>query len=148
VAAFVNDSTVSASVVDLIAKYVYDSLAGRAEARAIFDAAVEKLATDGPAGMRASVDSRAARPWTLTRPRVAYAGVYQNTAMGTMHIDVVDEKITVRIGVLHAVATPFTDPESLRVELAPFQGDAIRFEFADGPRPVALLFGGERFTRQ
>jgi CubicO group peptidase (beta-lactamase class C family) len=148
VAVFINDSTVSAPVVDLIAKFAYDRLADRADARTEFDAAVKALAADGPARMLAGRNERAARPWKLTRPHAAYAGRYVSAELGTMEITVANGEITARIATLQAVATPFTESDSIRVELAPFQGEVIRFVFDGGERPKALLFGGIRLQRQ
>jgi CubicO group peptidase (beta-lactamase class C family) len=148
VAVFINDSSVSAPVVDLVAKLVYDRLAGRADAREAFDAAVAKLATDGPARFIAGRNERAARPWKLSLPRAAYAGEYRSAEMGTMKISLVDGEIRADIGILRAVATPYTEADSIRVEFAPGQGEVVRFEMAAGPNPAALVFGGIRFERR
>jgi hypothetical protein len=148
VAAFINDSSVSGSVVDLVAKFVYDRLAGRADARETFDAAVAKLAVDGPARLIAGRDERAARPWTLTRPRADYAGEYESAEMGRMKLSLVGEEIRAEIGLLRAVATPYTEADSIRVEFAPGQGEVVRFQWSAGPGPEALVFGGVRFTRR
>ena len=53
----------------------------------------------------------------------------------------------VSVGVMEAVAEPFTRPESIRVELAPLQGQAILFA-ADGETPGSLEFLGETFERR
>ncbi len=148
VAVFINDSSVSAPIVDLIAKLVYDWMAGRADARATFDGEVARLASDGPARFIASRNERAGRPWKLTRPRAAYAGIYTSPEMGTMAIEVVNDEIHARIGALHAVATPYTEPDSMRIEFAPGQGEVVRFERGDGPNPAALIFGGTHFFRR
>jgi CubicO group peptidase (beta-lactamase class C family) len=148
VAAFINDSSVSGPVVDLIAKFVYDRLAGRADARETFDAAVAKLATDGPARYIAGRDERAARPWTLTRPRATYVGDYESQEMGRMKFTLVGDEIRAEIGLLRAVATPYTEPDAIRVEFAPGQGEVVRFEMGESPQPAALMFGGVRFSRR
>lgn len=148
VAVFINDSSISSPVVDLVAKFVYDRLAGRADARETFDAAVAKLATEGPARFIAGRDERAARPWKLTRPRAAYAGEYTSAEMGTMRITIVEDQIHAQIGMLRAVATPYSQADSIRVEFAPGQGEVVRFDLATGENPVALEFGGVRFVRR
>jgi CubicO group peptidase (beta-lactamase class C family) len=148
VAVFINDSSVSAAVVDLVAKLIYDQALGRQDAREIFDAAVAKLATEGPSRFMAARKERAARPWTLSRPRSAYAGVYVSPEMGTLEITVAGTDMSARIGLLNAVATPHTERDAIRVEFAPGQGEAVRFELGDGVQPAALHFGGVRFIRQ
>ena len=115
--------------------------------RADFTAAVTALAVDGPAKLQASLASRAARAWTLARPRPSYAGVFSSAALGTMEIQVTGNEISACIGPLSGIATPFTEPESVRVELVLGQGDVIRFA-PDGEVPDSLVYGGERFERQ
>jgi CubicO group peptidase (beta-lactamase class C family) len=148
VAVFINDSSVSGSMIDLVAKLIYDQVLGRTDAREVFDAAVAKLAIDGPARFMAARKERAGRPWTLSRPQSAYAGEYFSAEMGTMKVTVVGTDISARIGLLNAVATPHTDRDAIRVEFAPGQGEAVRFEMRDGAQPAALNFGGIRFIRQ
>lgn len=48
---------------------------------------------------------------------------------------------------MEAVAEPFTRPESIRVELAPLQGQVILFD-AGGEVPDGLLILGETFERR
>lgn len=68
--------------------------------------------------------------------------------MGTMRMSMVGEEIRADIGLLRAVATPYTETDSIRVEFAPGQGEVVRFEMSDGPNPVALKIGGTRFQRR
>jgi len=90
--------------------------------------------------------ARANRAWTLTRPHADYAGRYLSDTLGTIDIGVSGQEMEVRAGVMHAIATPFTQPDSIRVELSPGQGWAIAFEMgANGP--IGLSIMGERFTR-
>jgi hypothetical protein len=51
------------------------------------------------------------------------------------------------IGALRAVAENFTLPESVRVELIPWQGMPAQFEVSEG-LPVAVTLAGYRFVRQ
>ncbi len=150
VSVLINDGTIAAPLVDVIANYIYDREAGRPDARAVFDAAVEVLGgriDEAPARLAAANAARAARPWTLSHPRAAYAGVYENPDFGTLRINVDGDQIEARIGVLRAVAQAFTDADAVRVELVPFSGEAISFEFAGGETPAAAIFQGARFLR-
>jgi CubicO group peptidase (beta-lactamase class C family) len=133
VAAFVNDDTLAFPLVDAVANLVYDRLGGRADARQRFDTAVDGVA-QRRAALVAQFAARASRPWTLTRPRAAYAGAYANPDWGRIDVAVAGDEITLRMGIMHGVAQPFTAPDSLRVELAPGAGSAIVFE-GSGPRP-------------
>lgn len=149
VTAFVNDSTGSAQIVDAIANYVYDRSANRTDADAKFDekiAAVVALVERSKSRIAADRTTRASRPWALTRPHADYAGRYMSDALGTMDIVVSGQEIEVRAGIMHASATAFTEPDSIRVELTPGQGWVITFEM--GPSgPTGLSIMGERFVR-
>lgn len=151
VACFVNDSTGAAPLIDAIANYVYDATANRPDAQDRFEKAVANV-VDGNGRFTARVAAdranRAQRPWTLTHPRDAYAGVYVHPEIGVVRIAVSGDQIEARCGLLHAVATPFTRPDALRVELIPGQAAPIQFEFADGARPTALTMVDHRFIRQ
>jgi len=148
VTAFVNDSTGSATIVDAIANYIYDRTANRADADAKFEEAVSAVvASVERSRNRIAADraARANRAWTLTRPHADYAGRYLSDSLGTMEISVSAQEIEVRAGVMHAIATPFTQPDSIRVELSPGQGWAIAFEMGEHG-PTALSIMGERFA--
>jgi hypothetical protein len=71
-----------------------------------------------------------------------YVGTYVSPTMGTLHLDEAGQQLIGRIGVLSAAAEPYTDPESVRIELVPFQGEVLTF---DGPD--SLTFEGETFLR-
>lgn len=149
VAAFANDSGVSASIVDLVANYLYDRLNRRDDAATVFAAALGDLAARHDAlvpRLAADRQRRAVRPWTLTRAHATYAGAYESRRMGRVEVDAGAGALTVRFGVMRAIAEPFTDPDSIRVELEPFSGDVIVFD-GNGPTPGALVFKGERFER-
>jgi hypothetical protein len=45
-----------------------------------------------------------------------------------------------------AIATPYTEKDTIRVELVPGQGDVIGFKDVDG-KFVSLNLGGMAFTR-
>lgn len=150
VAVFANDSSVGGRLGDAVAKYAYARLSGEAAADATFDAAVERLSgslQQGRDAVKADREKRAARPWTLSRPRAHYAGTYVSPSMGEMVIAASGEDLQVSFGQLRSRAEPFTLPESIRVELVPFSGAPIAFEMGPDGAPVALRTNGERFQR-
>jgi CubicO group peptidase (beta-lactamase class C family) len=148
VAAFTNIAGPPADLVDAIANYVYDRTAERADAVATLDAALARIA-DNQARLvervRTDRAARGARPWTLTLPRPAYAGVYRSERYGSIEITADGDALRVAFGELHAIAEPYTQPDSIRVELMPLNGEPIAFVLADGA-PVALTYSGERFS--
>jgi CubicO group peptidase (beta-lactamase class C family) len=143
-----NNNNFDFGLIHALANYVYDKT-GYQDADARFASALE-----GAASQRANLiprlaadrANRAARAWTLTRPRPAYAGAYENEAFGRIEIAAEGEILTLRFGVLRAAAEPFTRPDSLRVEFVPGMGSAIAFEGEDAA-PAALIFQGQRFAR-
>lgn len=149
VAAFVNDNTVASQLTDAVANFVYDRTAGRADAQSAFDAKINELIRRRDQffeRVRADRANRAGRAWTLTRPRAAYAGAYENERFGRIEISAAGEALDVAFGVMHARAEPFTAPDSIRVELLPLSGEPMVFE---GPEsgPAILRYDGDAYTR-
>ena len=66
---------------------------------------------------------------------------------GTVRVAERNGALVVMSGVMEATAEPFTRPESIRVELAPLQGQVILFD-AEGEVPANLVFLGETFERR
>ena len=150
VVVMVNEDAVAGGLADLIANYVYDWHAGRPDLEAAYDAALAEL-VDRRDRARVSIArqlaERAARPWMLARPVAAYAGTYESPVMGTVRVAERDGAMVVSLGVMEAVAEPFTRPESIRVELVPLQGQVMLFS-AEGETPASLEYLGETFTRR
>lgn len=150
VAVMINEDAVAGGLADLVANYVYDWHAGRLDLEAVYDAALTAFVAERDAA-RASIArqlaERTARPSMLSRPLSAYAGTYVGPTLGTIRVVERDGSLIVTSGVMEAVAEPFTRPESIRVELAPLQGQAILFA-AEGAVPASLVFLGETFERR
>lgn len=149
VAVFNNNNVVGTNVTHALANYVYDRTGGYVDADARFTAALDEAATlRDRIAERIATDraNRAARPWTLTRPRAAYAGAYENDAWGRIEIAAEGETLNLRFGVLRATATAYTRPDSLRVEFVPGSGAGIDFG-GEEPIPGALTFQEAIFRR-
>jgi len=93
-----------------------------------------------------SLAQRAERTWQLSLDPSAYTGTYVNPDYGTMVVELVDDELAARFGRLHAIATPFTQPETARVELIPGQGQVLQFRL-DGDRANAVRWSDETFER-
>ncbi|NNF57383.1 MAG: serine hydrolase [Rhodothermaceae bacterium] len=150
VAVFVNEAGVGGRVAILLSTLAYDWWRGVPEAQAKADAFVGQLpeqlaqARTRAAGGRAS---RAERSWTLSQPFEAYAGTYVSPRYGTLVVTVEDGAAVVRLGNLWAVATPFTAPETMRVELIPGSGRVVGFEADDTGAFTRARFDDEVFER-
>ena len=150
VAVMINEDAVAGGLADLVANYVYDWHAGRPDLEAAHDAALTALVANRDAArdsIARQLAERATRPWLLSRPLSAYAGDYVSPALGTIRVVERDGALVVAAGVMEAVAEPFTRPESIRVELAPLQGQVILFA-AGGDAPGSLVLLGETFERR
>ncbi len=145
VAVLINEDLVAGDLADVVANYVYDRFGGRTDLKTAYDGELETLIArrdKRQAGLAAARAERAARSWTLSRPRGSYAGTYVSPAMGTLVIALSGEALTVRMGVMSTVAEAFDKPETIRVELVPFQGQTIQFDGENG-----LIFDDARFVR-
>lgn len=150
VVVMVNEDLVAGDMADLVANYVYDWFAGMPDIETVYDDRISALVAQRDqrrAAIAAGVESRGQRPRTLTLPNEAYAGVYLSPALGTLTVRQSGDRLELSIGALHALAENFTQPESIRVELVPYQGQAAQFEISEG-QPVAVNLAGYRFVRQ
>jgi len=150
-AAFVNDSDAGFELPDVIANFVYDRLAGRENALEKARAGIARLVADRDKKFeRVAADraKRAAREWTLSLPREAYAGTYVNELYGTVEVGVTDGDIELTMGNLHSIAEPFTAPDTIRHELIPYSGDVVQFVVEDGAVTGIRNRDGAVFVRQ
>jgi CubicO group peptidase (beta-lactamase class C family) len=145
VAVMLNEDLFGGEIADVIANYAYDRLKNRPDLAAAYEAELETLVArrDGrrQAVARARAE-RAARPWSLSRAPQTYVRTYESEALGVMQIGLDGDQLTAAIGVLSSAAEPSGDPDGLRVELVPFQGQTIQFD-----TPDQLTFNDETFKR-
>ncbi|MBU1538514.1 MAG: beta-lactamase family protein [Alphaproteobacteria bacterium] len=150
VVVMVNEDVLAGGLADVVANYVYDWRAARPDLEAFYDAAVAGLVDrrdQGRAAIARQQAERAARPSMLSRPLSVYAGTYESPQLGTVRVAERDGAMIVSMGVMEAVAESFTQPETVRVELAPMQGQVIQFG-GDGEAPDRLVIVGETFLRR
>ena len=150
VAITTNDEGAGYLFVDIAAAYAYDwyQLGPEAAARNAETATarlVQQAAHQIEAGA-AERARRAARPWRLSLPFAAYRGRYCSEELGTMEVGGSGQALDVRMGLLHAAAQAFTDPDSARIELIPMSGQVLRFRLENG-RVTGLETDGQAFTR-
>jgi hypothetical protein len=136
VAVLANDQGAGFILADVVAVFAYAWFAEGPEAadragREMVDRIVER-ATTRPARIAAERAERARRPWRLSLPRAAYAGLYCSVEYGTMTIAERDGRLAVAIGRLRAEAEPFTEEEAVRIEPVPGSGTVLRFRIEDG----------------
>lgn len=150
VAVFINESTVGGDVGNTLATYAYDWLLGTADREEKYASGLEAGATNYGKmkdAWQASVRDRATRKSQLTRPLQDYVGRYRNEQLGNIEITVQQNTLGLRLGNIETVSTPFTQPETIRVEIIPGQGEVIKFEFNAAGQIVSLSYGGMKFVR-
>ena len=148
VAVIVNESTAGGQVESLLATYAYDRLLGK-ETNEAYEKRLGDMA--GEYGrfkqqMVGSFKSRASRTWQLTRPVADYTGTYTNDLMGDINISVENGVLAVRKGNIHIASTPFTEKDTIRVEMVPGSGEVIKFNMTDSG-PDALMYGDMKFVK-
>jgi CubicO group peptidase (beta-lactamase class C family) len=150
VAALANEHSVGRRMGQLIAAFAYDRWMGT-DTRENYDKQLRELIEQYGRGKQqaiASVRSRAGRTSQLTRPLADYVGQYSNPMHGTMNIVVEKDTLAVRMGYINVVSTPFTEKETIRVELVPAQGDIIRFNINEAGQIDSLTYQGMNFARK
>ncbi|MFN3725380.1 MAG: serine hydrolase domain-containing protein [Allosphingosinicella sp.] len=150
VAIVTNDEGAGYMLVDIAAAYAYRWFqAGPEVARREADERVEQLATQAQRRRQAIAEDRArraGRPWRLSLSPSAYSGRYCNEDYGTLTITSNDSRMAVRMGAIDTVAAPFTEADSIRLELIPGEGRPYQFEIENG-RPVRLRTQDRVFER-
>lgn len=135
VAVMINDAVAGTRVMNLLAAYAYDWWLQRPEAQKRGEKGLEEITGRlEKVGKAVAKDraQRAERAWQLELPFDAYAGVYQNDALGTLKVASTADGLEVAIGNLYCAATPYTVTNSIRVELVPGSGEVILFDVEGG----------------
>ena len=78
----------------------------------------------------------------------AYTGTYVSRLYGTLTITIEEGVLAARIGNLHAVSTPYTAPNTIRVEFVPFRGEVIGFELGDDGKAVRARYDNAMYERE
>ena len=136
VAAMTNDDGAGFFLVDIAAVYAYDwYLKGPDAAADHSTVMLDDLAKRYAAHERHVAEERgerAKRKPTLTLPASAYAGRYCNADFGEITVVAKDGGLHFSMGQLHAIATPGTQPDQLRVALIPDNATAAQFAIQKG----------------
>ena len=149
VAVMINESTAGGRVGHMLATYAYDRWLGK-DTTDNYVKQLQAVSEQYGKNKQAMVDafrSRASRTSQLTRPLTDYTGRYSNELLGNIDIVVVQDTLGVRNGYVNVVSTPFTQKETIRVEMTPGQGEVIAFEAGSDGKITALNYGGVKFTR-
>ncbi len=140
----------SSAATDVVAAFVYDLEAGRANARQRADARLDSLIArigDLRRQVAASDSVRASRQQPLSRPLSDFAGTYRHDGLGAITIRVERERLHWIWGQLSGVAEVFdAAKQSLRIELSS-SGYVVEFDFPEPGPATAVRTTGMRFNR-
>jgi len=147
----VNNDTVGGRAADLLATYAYDWWMNTENLEADYVRQLDEFvrAYETRRGQaHAEALGRAKRTWQLTKPFADYAGRYTNDLRGTIEIAPRENALFVRMGKMNAVATPFIEKDTIRVEMEPGgNGEVIKFNKEADDRIVSLSYANSTFTR-
>lgn len=150
VAVVTNDGFAGGRAVHLLATYAYDLLLGNPDVESDYAKLVEEFVESYEKGkqqqIRAAGD-RAKRTSQLTRPLTKYAGKYVNELFGTIQVIAGGTDLAVKMGNISVVSTPFTAPDTIRVEMVPGAGEVIKFNKNAEGEIESLTYAGAAFTR-
>jgi CubicO group peptidase (beta-lactamase class C family) len=151
VAVVTNEGSVGRGAMQTIAAYAYDWWLGADNLEADYAKRLDDLAaqysTRKQQTMAAAAD-RAKRTWQLTKPFADYAGKYTNEIFGTIEITARENGVAVRMGNMFCIATPFTQKDTIRVEMEPGgSGEVIGFTMGADGKFGSLTYRGVTFTK-
>ncbi|WP_299362930.1 serine hydrolase [Winogradskyella sp.] len=153
IAIFANDGDLGFLISFLLSSYMFDYFAGHENIDETYDEHLNEyynLVVSELKDRKQHIEKRKQRQWQLQLPMEAYAGTYYSPSMGEMRIDYIKNKgFFVRMGHLYTQfpAEPFTDENSIRVELVPNNGSVIRFNI-ENDEVVSLESGGLLYTKR
>jgi CubicO group peptidase (beta-lactamase class C family) len=149
VAVFANNDFIGSRVADLFATYAYDSLTGMPGLEAEYSKQLSDAADQyakAEKQMMAGAAARAARKSQLSMPVEAYIGRYVSDYLGTIELSEKNSGLFLKMGAIELAPTPFTQKDTVRVEIIPGQGEVIKFN-VDGGRVVSLTYSNATFKR-
>lgn len=150
VAVLVNEGFVGSRTGHMLATYAYDWWLGTPDAQQSYDKLLRdtvKRYGEWKTSVSASAAERAKRVSQLTRPVAEYAGTYRSETFGTFVITTKGNDVVVKMNNINVVATPFTEKETIRVELIPGQGEVIKFASSADGKIASLTYAGTIFSR-
>lgn len=146
-----NEARASQLLSHLLAGYIYDTMRGIEDVDEKRRVELVDLKERSERFKKRRADERAeqaSRTWALSRNPEAYVGDYHHPLYGSLYVDLdADGKIITHFGNMHSPTQPYTDTDSLRVELVPGTGEIIQF-LLDGTNIQALTYDGVTFTRR
>ena len=151
VGVLVNNDAIGGRLSDMLAAYAYDWWLRTENFEADYEKQLQETVKRFESikqRIAAEAAARAKRDWQLTKAFTDYAGKYQHDMLGTIEIVANEKALALRMGNLNTVATPYTEPDTIRVVMLPGgNGEVISFAKDAEGKFVSLNYGGVTFTR-
>ena len=145
-----NESGAGTRLAGLVATFAYDWWLGLPDIEAVYATRTDELVAERDRTRGRVVRgraSRAERTWQLTEPLDVYTGTYVSPQLGTAVVTIQTGTLAVRLGNTFAVSTPFTETNTIRVELIPGRGQVFGFEVDDQGAVTGASLNGVPFER-
>ena len=140
-----NEDMLGARLAGLVADFAYGIALGEPGIEARGSVRFDELAQQARKLETAAHAHRreiASRPWNLSLPKTAYAGIYAHPLLGEVTVALGDDDtLAFRWGRLAATATGYAEPDHVRVELVPNSGNVVAFGLAHGAVATLRLDG-------
>lgn len=150
VSVLVNNDLIGNRVGGILTQYAFDWWNGETDVEANYAKQLQDTVDVYPKKLeqlRGGVAERAKRTSQLTLPLDAYAGRYENEFWGTMVVTPEANSLRVKIGNISYLATPYTQSDTIRVELIAGTGEVIKFN-RDGDKITGLNYGDALFPKR
>jgi CubicO group peptidase (beta-lactamase class C family) len=150
VAITTNESNMGSRVAAVLATFAYDWWLNEKGMDTIYERKKNELKQTYETWKKNSakgIEDRAKRPSKLTLPLNDYAGEFINEFGGTMKIFLKDSILNAALGNMQSSSTFFTQDESIRVELIPGSGEAIKFIKDENNKVTKLVYSNFEFTK-
>ena len=133
----------------MLATYIYDSWLQLPNTEESYAKQLEDLVTGFERSKKTIQDSyadRMKRPSQLSLPLESYTGKFNNPYLGTVEIKLENNSLVVKMGEMNAIATAYTQKESIRVEIEPGSGTPVFFKLKDD-KVEAVVYEKMEFAR-
>ena len=151
VGVLVNNDALGGRLADMLAAYAYDWWLQTENLEVDYARQLQETLTayeNRKQRIAAEAAERAKREWQLTKPFTDYAGNYRNDLLGTIEIVAKEKALVVRMGAMNAIATPYTQKDTIRVVMQPGgNGEVIGFVKNAEGKFDSMTYGGFTFTK-
>lgn len=150
VGVFVNDGVSGYALMNLFATFAYDYFQKEEDIIPAYQTKMQealKALAERQARIKADMDKRQSRRWQLSQEFPAYSGTFTNELYGDLQITGSKDGLWFELGNMHCQATPFTEAETARIEMVPFQGEVVEFVLESG-KVSGLKYSDLLFEKQ